>query len=357
MSPTLTDRLRHRDFSLTDEQRELRATFAQFFERECPTTRVRDAEPPGFDGELWSAATGLGVLTMGISEVEGGDGATVVDLALVAEEVGDALAPIPFVDGVVASRLLAAAGAHAHLGAMLAGTAFTTVALHPATPGAPQLVPSGGVADSVVGLDGDELVVVRAARPHPVPANLGSTPVAWWDLADADGRTVLASGAPARARWARAVSEWRLLTAATLVGITRGALALAVDYARDRVAFGVPIAMFQAISHPLADVATALEGARHLVWKAAWFAEHEPDAAGALVPMAFLHAVRTANQASSIGIHVQGGFGFTTESDRQLYFRRAQGWALPGGDPTSALGTVADALYGECAEPAPTTRR
>jgi alkylation response protein AidB-like acyl-CoA dehydrogenase len=123
-------------------------------------------------------------------------------------------------------------------------------------------------------------------------------------------------------------------------------LDLAVQYAKDRMAFGVPIGTFQAIAHPLADVASAVEGARHLVWKAAWLADHEPERAPVEMEMAYLHACRTADRATKVGIHTQGGFGFTLESDMQLYFRRAKSAALLAGDPRARLAAIADLLYG-----------
>jgi len=87
-------------------------------------------------------------------------------------------------------------------------------------------------------------------------------------------------------------------------------------------------------------------GARRLVWKAAWLADHEPDVEPHLVPMAFTHACRTAVQAATVAVHTQGGLGVTLESDVQLFFRRAKGWAAVAGGPTAELGVIADALYG-----------
>ena len=134
--------------------------------------------------------------------------------------------------------------------------------------------------------------------------------------------------------------------AAAQVGLAEGAHRIAVDFAKERVAFGVPIGSFQAVAHPLVDVAMAVTSARRLVWKAAWFSEHEPAEATRLVAMAYLFATRTANRSATVGVHTQGGLGFTLESDEQMFFRRAKGWALVGGDPTAELALIADQLYG-----------
>ena len=67
--------------------------------------------------------------------------------------------------------------------------------------------------------------------------------------------------------------------------------------------------------------------------------------------MAYLHAVRSASLAARVGIHVQGGFGLTLESDQQLYFRRSRGWPLLKGDPASELRSVADMLCAGWTQP------
>ena len=81
------DRLEFRraDYSLDDDQQFLHDVFAKFFAGECPTTTVRRAEPLGFDPDLWRRLTDIGVASMALPESAGGDGASLVDLALVAE--------------------------------------------------------------------------------------------------------------------------------------------------------------------------------------------------------------------------------------------------------------------------------
>ena len=99
------------DLSLSDEQEQLVEAFRVFFTKECPPTVVRDAEEAGgFDAALWRAVSALGGPTMGVAEELGGGGAGLLDLELVAERFGAALAPVPLVDGWVTARLLAASG-------------------------------------------------------------------------------------------------------------------------------------------------------------------------------------------------------------------------------------------------------
>ena len=338
---------RHADYSLTDEQRALRETFATMLTKECPTDRVRAAEPFGFDDQLWEQLTGLGAASLGVPAEHGGDGGGLVELALVAEQLGRALTPVPFVEVAVAARLLARCGpgADAWLRAAMAGERVVTIALQ--RRGDAQLVAAGAVADAVIGMVGDDLVLATSeARPAPV-RNHASAPLAAWDMAGtATSRQLLLDGSAAVEAFQQARREWKLLMAAALIGLADGALELAADFARERRAFGVPIASFQAVAHPLADCAIAIAGGRRLVWKAAWLADHEPRATRELIPMAFLHASRTAVRATTVGVHTQGGVGFTLESPMQLFFRRAKGWANVAGDPAGERRLIADALYG-----------
>src|SRR2546423_83466 len=96
--------LRRADYSLSDVQRALRESFAGMLGRECPTTRVRDAEPLGFDEKLWQQLVEMGAAGMGVSAEAGGEGAGLVELALVAEQIGGHAAPPPLIRSTVAGR-------------------------------------------------------------------------------------------------------------------------------------------------------------------------------------------------------------------------------------------------------------
>jgi alkylation response protein AidB-like acyl-CoA dehydrogenase len=331
--------LRRSDYSLGDVELALRDSVSQFFERECPITRVRDADPLAFDAVLWDQVRDLGLLTMALPAGVG-DGAGLVALALAAEEQGRRVAPVPLVEGAVALRLLAAAEAGEALHRCIQQARVVTFSSETRGAG-PRLVAAGAAADAAVGMVGDELVLVEHREPSALVASIGGAPLGWCDLAVEGERSVLARGARARRLFDHAVLECKVLVAATEIGIARGALDLAVQYAKERFAFGVPIGTFQALSHPLADVLIAIEGGRRLVHRAAWFLDHEPGRARVEVAAAYLHACETGNRAPSVGIHTQGGFGFTLESDLHLYFRRAKSWALVHGDPQAELLAVA----------------
>jgi alkylation response protein AidB-like acyl-CoA dehydrogenase len=271
-----------------------------------------------------------------------------LDLALVAEQVGRSVAPAPVLEAQVAARLLAAVGAPpaaAALGPVLAGEQLVTLALRPPTGGEATLAPAGAVCDGVIVLTGDtlRLVTIGEADRRPV-SNLAAAPLA--DLHVGDEGVVLAEGASARAAFETALDEWLVLTAAALVGIGSAALDLGCAYAIERQAFGSPIGTFQAIAHPLADDATHVDGARLLAQKAAWSLDVGHDRGRELAAMAFAFASTTAEQVTYDALHTHGGYGFMLEYDVQLHWRRARGWPRVWGDADAASRRAADARYG-----------
>src|SRR5580692_2266989 len=143
--------LRYADYSLSGDQEAVRDAFHEFFRNECPTERVRAAEPLGYDEQLWRQLAGMGAASMGLAESAGGGGASIVDLLLVAEEAGAALAPVPLVEHAVASRALAGSpGATAELVAEMAdGRRIAALAMEPVGAAGGglvrQLVPGGAV--------------------------------------------------------------------------------------------------------------------------------------------------------------------------------------------------------------------
>ncbi|MBW8825235.1 MAG: acyl-CoA dehydrogenase family protein [Acidobacteria bacterium] len=315
------------ELTLTSDQEALVDAFAGFLAKESPPQAVRAAEPLGFDARLWSKAVEMGVATMALPD----GGAALLDLALLAELVGRHLAPIPFVEAAVAGRVL---GEQRQL---------ATIALRPAVDGVARLVPAAAVATAVIALDGNELVVVEG-RPLPLAANMASAPLADCDL-HAGERTVLATGAEAVARHARALDEWRALAASVLYGIAASALDIAVAYAKQREQFGKPIGAFQSIAHRLADDATAVQGLQLLSRKAAWALDDDPTEGGRLAAMAYLWGGEVANKVAGDSLHYHGGYGFMLEYDIQLHFRRAKLWSVAMGDPRAAYTRLGYQLF------------
>jgi alkylation response protein AidB-like acyl-CoA dehydrogenase len=321
------------DLSLSSEQRQLVDAFTALYARLATPERVRAAEPLGFDAQLWRAMVDIGAVDMVIDE-----GATDLDLALVAELHGRAIAPAPMIEAQVAAWLVA------QCGSVEASDRLVTFAPRPARAGRMELVPAGAVADAVIGLVNGELFSVPIDRGGRTVENLASMPLA--DVAIGDGAVRLAEGAQAQRLYSAALDRWLMLTAMALVGIAARAVEIGAAYAIQRHAFGTPIGAFQAVSHPLADSATAVDGARLLGYKAACAFADEPERASELAAMAFAFAYETARDATRHSLHIHGGYGFGMEQDIQLYYRRARGWAMVFGEPAGVLDRVADMRYG-----------
>lgn len=331
------------DLSLSGEQRQLVNSFAAMYTQVSTPERVRAAEPLGFDPKLWAALTETGAVEMAVDESDGGWGASALDLALIAEPYGRALASAPLIEAQVAARALAACGDTDLLRDVLAGDTLVTFAPRPCDGAVLELVPGGAVADAVVALVGGRLLAASTADRAQI-GNLGSLPLA--DIAIGDDVVVLAEGDDAVRFFSDAVDLWLTLTAAALAGAAKRAVEIGVDYARQRHAFGTPIGAFQAVSHPLADSATAADGARLLALEAACAFTDEPGRVTELAAMAFAFAAETARDATHHSLHIHGGYGFGMEGDIQLYYRRVRGWAMVYGEPATALDRVADARYG-----------
>ena len=141
------------DLSLTDDQESIRDLFSTFFEKEVPSDVVREHEALGFAPDVWSRLRDTGAFAMSISEANGGGGVGLFESALVAEEVGRRVAPVPFAEHVVAARLLERVGAPADLLARVVDASEpATFASTPLGRDA-RLVPAGAVAGVVLALD------------------------------------------------------------------------------------------------------------------------------------------------------------------------------------------------------------
>ena len=332
------------DLRPSDEQQQLVAAFTDLYADASSPDRVRAVEPLGHSTELWDRLVATGAVEMAVAEEAGGGGATLLDLALVAEQHGRHVAPAPLIEAQVAARLLSRLPAGADvLTAVLAGEQLVTIAVRPVRDGTATLVPAGAVANAVIALDDDRLVLVPVPGDVRHVLNTGAMPLA--DIAVGSDATELAQGTDAVTAYAAALDEWRVLTAAALVGIAQRALEIGVAYVKERHAFGQPIGGFQGVAHRLADRATEIDGAQLLVREAAWAVVEDPQRVPELAAMAIGFAADTARDTTYYALHFHGGYGFMLEYDAQLYFRRARAWAGILGEPRDAYRRVADLRY------------
>ena len=292
--------------------------------------------------EFWSDLAALGWLGLHLPEEHGGSGYGLPELVVVVEELGRAVAPGPFLSTVIASAVIAAAGPDALRSRLLpvladgstrAGVALTSdvaVSDGKATGTAPAVL-GAGLAQVLVLPAGDDAVVVDAAAGGvtvTMPANLDPT--------RRTGRVVL-EGAQVRVipSGRRALVDLGRLLVAT--ECTEQAAA----YAKVRLQFGRPIAMFQAVKHHCANMLVASELATASVWDAARAAADGGPQLTYTAAMAAVLALAAADECAQLNTQVHGGIGFTWEHDCHLYLRRATSLeALV--DPEEAAHDVTD---------------
>ncbi len=313
-------------FDLTDEQQALDDAVARLLAKSASPEQVREAEaadPAGFSPSVWR-----GLVAMGLLDAAASGDATLADLAVVCMRAGAQLAPVPLAEALIAAR---ATGRHVDERIAVFAPLGIADSVAP-------LVPGGAVAREVVGGTGGELVTgtVRGTHVHPT---LGGTAVADVSLVDVGPVGTIAPE--------RALDEWRVLTAAALAGLARAVLDLGIAYVQERHQFGVPIGSFQTIQHKLADLHTAVDGARLLALEAAAASDDVADEdASALAAMAFDYCGQVAEQAAAASLHFHGGYGFMLEYDVQLYVRRAKALRLALGDPRQQRIEIAARLWG-----------
>jgi alkylation response protein AidB-like acyl-CoA dehydrogenase len=330
------------DVRPSPEQRQLIDAFAALYADGAPPERVRASEPLGHSPELWRALLDTDAVSMAVPETAGGHGATLLDLALVAEQHGRFVAPAPLVEAQVTARLLASLGdvAGQLVADMVAGRRLVTLAVRPARRDRAELVPAGAVADAVVVRRGEDLVLVPTDGRATAVSTLGSQPVADLSLA-ADDR-VIASGPVALDAFTTAVDEWRVLTAAALTGLAARALEIGVAYVLERKAFDRTLGSFQGVAHPLADRASEVDGCELLVHEAAWARDEEPERFPELAAMSLGFAAETARDTSYYALHFHGGYGFMLEYPIQMYYRRARSWGALLESPQASFRRAAD---------------
>ncbi len=332
------------NFDFSDEQKQLRDEARKFLAEKCPPKAVRvvlDGKEP-YDRELWKGLADMGFLGVAIPEAFGGAGAGHLELCVIAEEMGRALAPVPFSSTVyLAAETILLAGSEAQkqkwLPLIASGAAVGTLALFEGkgnpSPQAIKLAASGGSLNGAKKPVPDGTIADLAI----VAARTGSTG------RDTDISLFLvdmkAEGVEARALTnvdpSRGQAELTFKNCkAEPLGAANGAdraLEMGRDYALDRIAFGRPIGSFQAVKHMLADMYVSATLARSNCYYGAWAlstsASELPEAAAA----ARISATQAFQHCAKNNIQVHGGMGFTWEFDCHMYYRRSNAMALALG--------------------------
>ncbi len=307
------------DFALSEEQELLQETVRGYVERECPAALARQI----FDGDrapvgkLWQGLVEIGVAGLVVPEKFGGAGLALLDLALVSEEMGRGVVPVPFLGHALASLALAQGGSPAQqarwLPKLASGDALGAVAFG-------ELVPNAAEAQLFVAARADgslALIEAEDATCAAVSSNDRGRPLSRVAFAPGAGES-LPNGDLARLRDAALV-----LLAADAFGAAHRLIRMTVDYCKTRQQFGQPIAQFQALKHQLANLAVEVDPARGLWWYAAHAYDTEPrERAARAAALAKAHVTDRAQHAAREAVECHGGIGFTWECDVQLWFKR-----------------------------------
>ena len=363
------------DMGLSEIQQMLKNSAREFLSQECPLTLVREMEddPQGFTDDLWRQVSSLGWTGIPFPEQYGGTGGSFLDLAVLVEEMGRALLPAPYFATVVLGGLTVLdAGSDDQkrdiLTGVCAGTLRLTLALtepsatteawgvettyrsgfgHTIT-GTKLFVPDAHAAD----------IIIVAARPETgasdnpeddvtlflVPSNSAGVAI---EQVKTIGNERLCEvrldgvAVPDDAILGGIGQGWPIIqralaraTAAHCVQMVGGADAvvdMTVEYVKQRTQFGRPVGSFQAVQHHCSNMATDVEGARHIAYQAAW-AISEGQPARREVAMAKAWCSGAYQRVCSLGHQCHGAIGFTQEHNLQLYTRRAKVQELSYGN-------------------------
>ncbi len=304
------------------------------------------------DAALWQDIVDLGWPGLRIPESQGGLGLSVLELCVLAEEVGRALSPVPFTASVLmATEALLIAGSAAQkakwLPKLADGSAIGTVALGEGSAAAPGARSSltiengciSGVKVPVAHADIAQFVIVSGPDGlwlvDMSADGIGMTAAETIDLVRKAARLTFTQ-TPAEPMGGRSELEHFMQSSAILLafeglGGAEAAMDMAVGYAKERVAFGRKIGGYQAVKHRCADMYIKAQLARSHAYYGAWAlstqaAELPQAAAGAR-----LAALEAFQFAAEENVQLHGGIGFTWESDCQFFYRRARLLALSLG--------------------------
>jgi alkylation response protein AidB-like acyl-CoA dehydrogenase len=306
-------------FDLTDDQRAVRDAIDELCRARWDSAAVRrhlDGEDDG--SGLWRELAAAGWTGAAITEQHGGQGLGTVELTLVSEGLGRALAPSSFFGNAAAALLVESAGSDDQRNQWLPGFASG------ASRGAVGTLQPDGTA-LAYDVDGAAAIVLvgdgRAAIASIADCRLES--VEGVDLTRRLSRVTASESDELGGDVATAVDRIEVALSAELVGVASRAMDLSVDYARTRQQFGRPIGSYQAVSHRCADMLIDVESARSAVLCAAWTADHDPTALPFAASVAKVAAAQGAWRVTTSAMQVHGGIGFTWEHDCHLLLRRA----------------------------------
>jgi alkylation response protein AidB-like acyl-CoA dehydrogenase len=366
------------DFTFSAEQESLRATVRAFLERDgaAEYRRAMVDDERGFTDEWWSEISALGWPGLLVPQELGGAGLGMVDMVVVQEEMGRVALPGPYFSSAICGALAARRlGADELLAGLADGARRGAVAIEEAGHGGPvdtvqaragrsgdgdggwvldgvkELVVDGHTADWVVVAartpDGPAAFVVdrAAGTARAEPALDVTRKTARLELAGTPARRIGPDGDQTRLL-ARVCDDIAVALCAETVGAAERALQMAVEYAKQRVQFGRPIATFQAIKHKIVDMLHQLELARVGTHWAAWCSQVDDPLRAQAAAACKAFVAEAAVMVTAENIQVHGGIGFTWDLDCHLLFRRVKQNDVLFGNQAWNRARLADLVLG-----------
>ncbi len=309
------------NFDFTDDQQAIKRTARDLLAQRFKPEAVRElSEARRYDDAHFAELADLGWTGIFIDEEHGGQGLGTVELAILMEELGYSLAPVPFLSNAAAGLALQHAGSDEQRSRWLPGIASGEArgAAGLARDGEGSLVADADSAAVIVLFEDGAGAVYEAfdCEIEPVEA-IDATRRYARVRPSGEGEALASDPAPALDRIATAV-------AAELTGICQRTMEMSVEYARERKQFDRPIGAYQAVSHRCADMLREVESTRSTTLWAAWAAEAEPETLPLAAAMAKASASDAGWNVTSSALQVHGGIGFTWEHDLHFFLKRAK---------------------------------
>jgi alkylation response protein AidB-like acyl-CoA dehydrogenase len=356
------------DFELTDEQRVLREVSRSMLATSCPPQLVRSLAESGqdVDDKLWHRGTELGWLGLAVPEEHDGAGQGLVELCLVAEELGRAVAPGPFaetalvalaltrspssgfgeiVTGLVEGRLRASWAGQGEVAAAEQGDALVLTGRATAVQAAATADWLLVTAEPVDPSAGRRLVLIETAQATVTPRRTLDETRRWYDVALDGvfaGPAQLVMADEAQVRWLQDAAA--VLTAADALGAGGWLLDSTVEYVKMREQFDRPLGSFQSVKHKAADMLTTLKGATAATYYAAMALDARAPDATLATSVAKAFTTEGISTVASEALQAHGGIGFTWEHDLHLYLRRAKVDELVRGTPAEHFERIVSLL-------------
>ena len=368
-----------------EEEQMVKNLAREFLEAECPPRLAREMEKDGlgFPPELWKQMADLGWLGISLPEQYGGQGLPLTYLGLITEELGRAIAPVPFHSTMVAALTIAEAGSEEQKSDLLPRVCSGSLVLSWAfSEENPRLLPE--TIHCLATEDGDGFVLsgtkmfvdnfvaaekcLVACRTAPATddsagislllVDTGSTGVSQIPLTtlakDKQSKVIFDSVRVPRANLIGELNQgWDVaqkmldrgtaLLCAQMVGAARKDAEMGIEYAKNRVAFGRPIGAFQSIQHICADMILWVDGGQLLTYEALWKMDQGlPASMEVSQAKSFCNDKCEAAVRSSQVLH--GGMGFMMEFDLHLWYRRVTAWTMRLGTSFEHRARIARGL-------------